>query len=145
MTAAVPGRRDGDDGSPAGPADNGLHVRAVDAFIAAANAGDPEQRATLLSRALTAEVVFWGPLGRGVGRHAVEDFITEVVQGHPAAPCRMVRTTRVDAPHEWARFGWRYEDGHGRTLLSGVDVVHVTAEGDIDEIVVFAGPLGDPG
>lgn len=121
--------------------DEALHTRAIDAFIAAANTSDPDQRATLLSRALTTDVVFWGPLGRGVGRKAVEDFITEVVQGHPAAPCRMVRTTRVDAPEEWARFGWRYEDGEGRSLLSGMDVVHVTAEGDIDEIVVFAGSL----
>jgi hypothetical protein len=124
--------------------DDGLHTRAVDAFIAAANTSDPERRATLLSRALAPDVVFWGPLGRGRGRKAVEEFIVEVVQGHRSAssgPCRMVRTTRVDAPGEWARFGWRCEDGDGRTLLSGMDVVHVTAEGDIDEFVVFAGAL----
>ncbi|GAA3145399.1 hypothetical protein GCM10010466_40570 [Planomonospora alba] len=117
------------------------HTRAVDAFIAAANTDDPERRAVLLGRALTADVVFWGPLGRGVGRGAVEDFITEVVRNHPAGRCRMVRTTRVDAPQEWARFGWRFETGDGDPLLSGVDVVHVTPAGDIDEIVVFAGPL----
>ncbi|MCC5577340.1 MULTISPECIES: hypothetical protein [Microtetraspora] len=122
-------------------ADDTLHVRAIDAFIAATGASDPEQRATLLSRALAADVVFWGPLGRGVGREAVEDFITEVVQGHPSGPCRMVRTTGVDAPEEWARFGWCYEDAAGRPILSGTDMVHVTPAGDIDEIVVFAGPL----
>ncbi|GGT02099.1 hypothetical protein GCM10010156_70040 [Planobispora rosea] len=32
-------------------------------------------------------------------------------------------------------------DGEGRALPSGMDVVHVTADGDIDEIVVFAGSL----
>ncbi|MER6172065.1 nuclear transport factor 2 family protein [Streptosporangium sp. NPDC001681] len=120
--------------------DDALHDHAIDAFIAATNADDPARRATLLSRALTGDVVFWGPLGRGVGRKAVEDFITEVVQGHPAGPTRMVRTTRVDAPGEWARFGWRYEDSSGRSLLTGMDVVHVTVEGDIDEIVIFADP-----
>jgi hypothetical protein len=118
--------------------DDALHDHAIDAFITAANTGDPARRAMLLSRALAADVVFWGPLGRGVGREVVEDFITEVVQGHPSGPCLMVRTTRVDAPGEWARFGWRYEDSSGRSLLSGMDVVHVTVEGDIDEIVVFA-------
>ncbi|TDD80360.1 nuclear transport factor 2 family protein [Actinomadura rubrisoli] len=117
------------------------HVQAVDAFIAATNANDPAKRAALLSDALTADVVFWGPLGRSVGRKAVEDFITEVVQGHPAAPCRMVRTTRVDAPEEWARFGWRYEAGDGHALLSGTDMVHISAAGGIDQIVVFAGSL----
>jgi hypothetical protein len=121
--------------------DDAVPADAIDAFIAAANTSDPEQRATLLSRALTADVVFWGPLGCGVGRKSVEDFITEVVQGHPSGPCRMVRTTRVDAPEEWARFGWRYEDAARQELLSGTDVVHITAKGDIDEIVVFAGSL----
>ncbi|MFB4283758.1 nuclear transport factor 2 family protein [Nonomuraea sp. MTCD27] len=117
------------------------HVRAVDAFIAAANERDAARRATLLGQALAADVVFWGPLGRGVGRKAVEGFITDVVQGHPAGPCRMMRTSQVDAPEEWARFAWCFTDGAGQVLLTGMDVVHVRAEGDIDEIVVFAGPL----
>ncbi|GGS62200.1 nuclear transport factor 2 family protein [Nonomuraea spiralis] len=116
-------------------------VDAVDAFIAAANADDPEHRSALLSRALAADVVFWGPLGRGTGRNAVADFITEVVQGYRAGGCRLVRTTSVDAPHEWARFGWRFEAPDGATVLSGTDMVHLTAAGDIDEFVVFAGPL----
>ncbi|MEU0485193.1 hypothetical protein ABZ260_39195 [Streptosporangium sp. NPDC006013] len=46
----------------------------------------------------------------------------------------------MDAPGEWTRFGWRYEDASGRSLLTGMDVVHVTVEGDIDEIVIFADP-----
>ncbi len=124
-----------------GVTDETLHTQAIDAFIAATETADPDQRATLLSRALAPDIVFWGPLGRGVGREAVSDFITEVVRSHPSGPCRMVRTTRVDAPGEWARFGWCYEDAEGRVLLSGTDVVHVTPAGDIDEIVVFAGPL----
>ncbi|MEU1392525.1 MULTISPECIES: nuclear transport factor 2 family protein [unclassified Nonomuraea] len=117
------------------------HADAIDAFIAAANADDPDHRSALLSRALAADVVFWGPLGRGSGRGAVADFVTEVVQGYRAGGCRMVRTTSVDAPHEWARFGWRFEGPDGATVLSGTDMVHLTAAGDIDEIVVFAGPL----
>jgi hypothetical protein len=117
------------------------HADAVDAFVAAANCDDPAERAGLLSRALTADVVFWGPLGRGVGRAVVEDFITEVVRGYRAGGCRLVRTTSIDAPHEWARFGWRYETPDGGTVLSGTDMVHLTPGGDIDEFVVFAGPL----
>lgn len=118
-----------------------LHDRAVDAYIAAANATEPGRRMTLLSRALSADVVFWGPLGRGVGREFVADFIAEVVHRHPAGPARMVRTTAVDAPEEWARFGWRYEDTTGQSILTGMDVVHVTPAGDIDQIIVFAGDM----
>ncbi|GAA3684539.1 hypothetical protein GCM10022224_056530 [Nonomuraea antimicrobica] len=116
-------------------------VDAVDAFIAAANSDNPAERTTLLCRALAADVVFHGPLGRDVGRRVVEDFITEVVQNYRAGGCRMVRTTPVDAPHEWARFGWSFEAADGGVVLSGTDMVHVTAVGDIDEIVVFAGHL----
>ena len=120
-----------------------LHDQAVDAYIAAANTTDPGRRMTLLSRALTADVTFWSPLGRGTGRAAVADFITEVVQRHPAGHTRMMRTTPVDAPEEWARFGWRYEDADGHPILSGMDVVHLTPAGDIDQVIVFAGPLGE--
>ncbi len=140
-TGSAPAARAGAGAWYDGAMDDELHAKAVDTFIEAANTADPERRATLLGRALTDDVVFWGPLGRGVGRKAVEDFITEVVQRHPSGSCLMVRTTRVDAPDEWARYGWRYESAAGEPLLSGMDIVHVAADGDIDEIVVFAGPL----
>jgi hypothetical protein len=55
--------------------------------------------------------------GRAEGRSAVEDFILEVVRRHPAGPFQMSRTTEVDAPDEWARFGWRYLDSAGRELV----------------------------
>ncbi|MGW5160883.1 nuclear transport factor 2 family protein [Nonomuraea wenchangensis] len=128
-------------GTATRPSTRQTHAEAIDAFIAAANTDDPERRARLLSLALAPDVSFHGPLGRGVGRGVVEDFITEVVQGYAAGRCRMVRTTAVDSPHEWARFGWRFESADGATVLSGTDVVHLTAAGDIDEIVVFAGVL----
>lgn len=120
--------------------ENVAHAKVIDAFLEAANTNDRDRRAALLESALTDDVVFWGPLGRAEGRSAVEDFITEVVRRHPAGPCRMFRTTQVDAPDEWARFGWRYLDSAGRELLSGTDVVHITAD-RIDQIVVFAGQL----
>ncbi|MFG1615769.1 nuclear transport factor 2 family protein [Nonomuraea wenchangensis] len=121
------------------------HADAIDAFIAAANTGDPARRARLLSLVLAPDVSFHCPLGRGAGRGAVEDFITEVVQSYSAGRCRMVRTTAVDAPHEWARFGWRFESADGTAVLTGTDMVHLTAAGDIDQIVVFAGPLPQEG
>ncbi|MFD0885597.1 nuclear transport factor 2 family protein [Streptosporangium algeriense] len=121
--------------------DEDLPAQAIDTFVEATNTSDPERRATLLSRAVSADVVFWSPLGRSVGREAVNDFITEVVHGIPGGPGRLVRTTRVDAPGEWARFGWRYETAVGETVLSGTDVVHLAPGGDIDEIIVFAGSL----
>ena len=58
------------------------HADAIDAFIAAANTGDPARRARLLSLVLAPDVSFHGPLGRGAGRGAVEDFI-RYLRGDP--------------------------------------------------------------
>ncbi|WP_157546369.1 hypothetical protein [Microtetraspora fusca] len=45
--------------------DETLHTQAIDAFIAATETADPDQRATLLSRALAPDVVFWGRSAAG--------------------------------------------------------------------------------
>lgn len=112
---------------------------AVDTFLAAFNASNPAYVTELLVRALTQDVVFWGPLGRSVGVEAVENFITEL-RAHPDGPGTVTRTTVVDAPGEWARYSWNYRNQAGRLLLTGTDMVHLRDE-RIDQMVVFAGDL----
>lgn len=112
---------------------------AVDIFLAAFNASQPAYVTELLARALTRDVVFWGPLGRSVGVEAVENFITEL-RAHPEGPGAVTRTTVVDAPGEWARYSWSYRNEAGRVLLTGTDMVHLR-DGRIDQMVVFAGDL----
>jgi hypothetical protein len=112
---------------------------AVDTFLAAFNAPNQAYVIELLSRALTQDVVFWGPLGRSVGIEAVETFINEL-RGHPDGPGTVTRTTAVDAPGEWARYSWSYRGEAGQPLLTGTDMVHLR-DGRIDQMVVFAGDL----
>lgn len=112
---------------------------AVDTFLAAFNASNQAYVTELLSRALTQDVVFWGPLGRSVGVEAVENFINEL-RAHPDGPGRVTRTTVVDAPGEWARYSWSYHNGADQLLLTGTDMVHLRDE-RIDQMVVFAGDL----
>ncbi|HEV7629234.1 MAG TPA: nuclear transport factor 2 family protein, partial [Streptomyces sp.] len=64
---------------------------AVDTFLAAFNASSPAYVTELLARALTLDVVFWGPLGRSAGVEAVENFITEL-RSHPEGPGTVTRT-----------------------------------------------------
>lgn len=112
---------------------------AVDTFLAAFNASHQAYVTELLSRALTQDVVFWGPLGRSVGVEAVENFITEL-RSHPDGPGTVTRTTAVDVPGEWARYSWSYRNESGEVLLTGTDMVHLRDE-RIDQMVVFAGDL----
>ncbi|SCK33413.1 nuclear transport factor 2 family protein [Streptomyces sp. WMMB 322] len=112
---------------------------AVDTFLAAFNAPNQAYVTELLSRALTQDVVFWGPLGRSTGVEAVENFINEL-RAHPDGPGKVTRTTVVDAPGEWARYSWSYHNGAGQLLLTGTDMVHLRDE-RIDQMVVFAGDL----
>ena len=88
---------------------------AVDTFLAAFNASNSAYVTELLARALTSDVVFWGPLGRSVGVEAVETFITEL-RAHPEGPGTVTRTTVVDTPGEWARYSWSYRNEAGRPL-----------------------------
>jgi hypothetical protein len=113
---------------------------AVDTFIAAFNAPSPEVTAQLLPMAFHPDVTFWGPLGRTAGLVCFEEFVNNL-RGHPRGPGRFTRTTAVDAPGEWARYGWAYHDAEGGLALEGVDVVHLR-DGRIDHMVVFGGELG---
>ncbi|MEV7228583.1 nuclear transport factor 2 family protein [Polymorphospora sp. NPDC051019] len=113
--------------------------RLVDTFLAAFNTPSGDRMAELLAEAFTRDVTFWGPLGRTQGFMALENFVT-YLRGHGRGPGRMVRTSAVDAPGEWARYAWAYRDASGAVVLDGVDMVHVR-DGRIDQLVVFSGPL----
>ncbi|WP_431961181.1 nuclear transport factor 2 family protein [Actinacidiphila sp. bgisy160] len=116
---------------------------AIDTFIAAFNASHDGYVPALLSRALTPDVVFWGPLGRSEGVAAVERFIIEM-RGHPAGPGAMARSSAVDMPGEWARYQWAFRTAEGERELTGTDVVHLR-NGRIDQMIVFAGELPPTG
>lgn len=112
---------------------------AIDTFISAFNASDDAYVTSLLSQALTSDVVLWGPLGRSEGVEAVERFVLDI-RRHPAGPGTMVRCSGVDMPDEWARYRWVFTTPDGGPRLAGTDVVHLR-RGLIDQMIVFAGDL----
>lgn len=110
---------------------------AIDTFISAFNASDDRDVTGLLSRSLTSDVVFWGPLGRREGIEAVEQFVLDI-RHHPEGTGTMVRCSAVDMPDEWARYQWVFATPEGGPRLAGTDVVHL-CRSLIDQIIVFAG------
>ncbi len=70
---------------------------AIDTFVSAFNASDDAYVTSLLSQALTSDVVLWGPLGRSEGIEAVERFVRDI-RRHPAGPGTMVRCSGWTCP-----------------------------------------------
>jgi len=52
-----------------------------------------------------------------------------------------VRTSAVDAHHGLARFAWRIVQADGSMLPEGIDFAEISAEGRIQRIMGFFGPL----
>lgn len=112
---------------------------AIDTFVSAFNASEDSYVTALLSQALTSDVILWGPLGRSEGIEAVERFVLDI-RRHPAGAGRMVRTSGVDMPDEWARYSWVFTTPDGGPRLAGTDVVHLRRN-LIDQVIVFAGDI----
>jgi hypothetical protein len=108
----------------------------VDRYVAALNAGSPDDRRAALTDLLAADFLFAGPLGEYRGRAEFLDFVDAVLPA--GGPVRFVLTSGVDAPGPWARYGWQLEGSE--QPLKGLDVARV-AGGRLTSLVVFAGDL----
>ena len=75
--------------------------------------------------------------GRG---HAEISGLADIVLTHYANHS-FVRTTAVDAHHDFARYGWDLVGPDGTVAVSGIDVVQFDEAGKLLRIVGFFGPL----
>jgi hypothetical protein len=50
---------------------------------------------------------------------------------------RVAITTRVDAHHGWARYGWTIQNARGESLLDGMDVAEAAEDGRLRRVVMF--------
>lgn len=112
---------------------------AVAALDAAWQTADSDERQRLLARALVpdAELVGPEPVGQRTGVSAIAELIGAFGTRWPGA--RVVITTRVDAHHGWARYGWAIRDANGKALLEGIDVVEAAPDGRLRRVVMFYG------
>jgi hypothetical protein len=65
--------------------------------------------------------------------------IDSVVVRRPGA--KVVRTSRVDAHHDLARFAWRVVLADGTAVPEGLDLAELSADGQIRRSGGFFGPL----
>lgn len=109
----------------------------VDAHLAAYCEPDDGRRRQAVAR-------LWNPDGRlvdppleGAGHAGIARAGALLLSQFPGH--RFVRTTQVDAHHEFVRYGWRLESPQGATVLEGVDLLELDVDGRIGRVVGFFG------
>jgi hypothetical protein len=109
----------------------------VDRHLAAY--GEPD--ATLRSKSIAS---IWHAEGRLVdppiasaGHQGIGDLAATLLSQFPGHT--FVRTTAVDAHHEFARYGWALRNHEGVEVLRGTDFVTLDVDGRIQQIVGFFG------
>jgi hypothetical protein len=111
----------------------------VDTHLAGYCEPDPGARRRLLDQVWAPEAALIDPPLEGVGVAAIAGLVDAVLAHYPAH--RFVRTTEVDAHHDFVRYGWELRAPDGVAAVSGLDFAELDATGRITRIVGFFGDL----
>lgn len=111
----------------------------IDIYCTAWSEPDAERRRAILGEVWAVEGSYTDPTVRVVGIDDLVAHIGKVVARRPGA--RVVRTSRVDAHHNMARFAWQIVDAERVMLANSVDLVELSDDGRIQGIVGYFGPL----
>lgn len=111
----------------------------VDTYLAAWNEEDPAARAQLAAAAWSDDGRYVDPMFEATGHAGFSDLAAGVHAGYPGA--RFRRTTAVDAHHDEVRFGWELVAADGSTIVAGIDVGRIAADGRLASITGFFGDL----
>jgi hypothetical protein len=111
--------------------------RLVDAHLAACCEPDPAQRHSAVRDLWNATGRLVDPPLESAGHGGIADQGALLLAQFPGH--RFVRTTQVDAHHEFVRYGWRLESPPGAAVLEGVDVMELDVDGRIGRVVGFFG------
>jgi hypothetical protein len=117
-------------------------VQIIDTYCSAWNELDPARRQSLLNSIWAPHATYTDPTVHASGANELLAHITSVIARRPGA--KVVRTSAVDAHHGLARFAWRVVQADGSMLPEGIDFAEISAEGKIQRIMGFFGPLAPP-
>jgi len=111
----------------------------IDTYFDAWNASDDAERRTLIERCLTTDVELIDENGRFSGHDGLAALMAEFHQNVPGG--RIVKTSGFDEFEGITRYSWGVVDAAGNTASAGLDVVEEGADGRLQRIVMFHGPL----
>ncbi len=119
--------------------DNDQLAALIDNYCAAWNEPDAARRAAILARVWAPGACYTDPRADLAGADELSAHISEVQKRRPGA--RVVRTSAIDLHHGLARFAWRVVQADGSMLPEGIDFAEISADGKLQRIVGFFGPL----
>ncbi|OAA18428.1 SnoaL-like domain-containing protein [Frankia sp. EI5c] len=100
-------------------------------------ASSTDQRREILAEVCTPDVEYVNPLKRARG---IQEFAETISELAGALPGHLpVRTSGVDAHHDWVRYEWALRDRSGQAVLGGIEIVRFTPEARLASIVSFFG------
>lgn len=111
----------------------------IDTYCAAWNDPHVDSRRELLGAVWADSGTYTDPTVHLAGVDALVAHISTVLAHRPGA--KVLRTSFVDEHHGLARFAWRVVQADGSLLPEGIDFAEVSADGRIQRIVGFFGPL----
>lgn len=111
----------------------------VDTYLAAWNESDPTRRADLVAQAWAADGTLTDPPLAAAGHAAIAAMAVTLQSQFPGH--RFRRSSGIDAHHDRFRFAWELVGPDGTVALEGMDMGEVTADGRLQAITGFFGPL----
>jgi hypothetical protein len=114
----------------------------VAAYCEAWNVDADGERRALLEKSWAEGGAYTDPRTDLAGREALFAHISGVRAGRPGS--RILMTSGVGVHHLVLRFAWKLVDPQGATVIEGVDFGELAADGRLQRIVGFFGPLPGP-
>jgi hypothetical protein len=119
--------------------DNRLLETLIETYCAAWSEPDAQQREQMLEEVWAEAGTYMDPSAFIRGRKELVEHIGKVLARYPGA--RVVRTSVLDTHHGVVRFAWKMILADGQSLPEGLDFGELSAEGKLQRIVGFFGPL----
>jgi hypothetical protein len=111
----------------------------IDTHLAAYCEPDADRRKELVAATWAEDGSLFDPPFDGTGHDAIAGMGGVVLTHYPNHT--FVRTSAVDAHHNFARYSWALVAPDGTHAVSGIDVVETGADGRLVKVVGFFGPL----
>jgi hypothetical protein len=108
-------------------------------YFAAWNETNADERRQLLQRSVSDHAELIDPTGRWQG---FDGLSKRIANYHAAAPGTMVvPASGVDAHNSVERYAWKIVDPSGNEIMEGLDIAERDADGRLQRIMMFHGPL----
>jgi len=111
----------------------------VKMYCAAWNEPDVLHRRELLEKVWASEGTYTDPQSYVEGREALVEHIGRFLKN--SAGARIIQSSRADFHHGMFRFVWKLVGGDGKTVMEGIDFGVLGADGRLQRIVGFFGPI----